>query len=296
MARYRIDERTADRLLSGKLSPNDAPNGLAPVAEIVRKALSPASPSELAHGAAVISMAAVVSSEAGSSNAAALVGTRNQRRNMLTKLLTAKAAAAATAAALGLGTAAAAATGSLPGQGASHASSTAVDVLAANGTTNDGHGGGNSKSPIVIGGVSFSATGPGNGHAVPGLCSALESQFAQDPNSPSFTHAKPFKTLISKTGGTPAAANTWCKANTSAASRADGTETETPDTDANQPPGTGAPNSHAPSSTPPVQTPNTGGTGTANNASGGASGPGTSTADGNSGGHSSAGSGNASGH
>jgi hypothetical protein len=283
MARFRIDERTADRLFAGSLSAHDAPNGLGQAAELVRRALAPANPSELAREASVVSMAGAVSSEAMLNTAMAPVSAHTRRRNMLTKLLTAKAAAAATAAALGLGTAAAAATGSLPGQGASHASSTAANVLAANGSNNNGHGG--SKSPIVIGGVSFSATGPGNGHAVPGLCAALESQFAQDPNSPSFTHAKPFKTLISKTGGTPTAANAWCKANTSAASGTD--NSEPPDTDANQS-GSGSANSHVPSSTPPVPTPNT--------ASGGSSGTATSIGDNHSGGHSSAGSGNASGH
>jgi hypothetical protein len=292
MAKFRIDERTVDRLLSGGLSANEAPEGLGQVAVIVKRALAPASPSELAREASVVSMAGAVSSEAMLNKTTAPGGAHTRRGRMLTKLLTAKAAAAATAAALGLGTAAAAATGTLPGQAASHASSTAANVLAANGS-NSGHGHG-SKSPIVIGGISFSATGPANGHAVPGLCAALEAQFAQDPNSPSFTHAKPFKTLISKTGGTAAAANTWCKANTSLAPGAD--NAESPDTDANQPSGNGSSNSHAPTSTPPVQTPNTGGTGTANNASGGASGTGTSIANGKSDGHSSAGSGNTAGH
>jgi hypothetical protein len=215
---------------------------------------------------------------------------------MVSKLAALRAAAITAAAVLGAGTAAAAATDSLPGQAASHAPSTVSPVLAAspsnNHTSNRNKPGGASKAPVVIAGVSFPATGPGNGHAVPGLCTALESQFAQNPNSPSFTHAKPFKNLISKTGGTPTAANTWCKAHTSTASDPD--NSESPDTDANKPSGTGSANSHAHSSAPPAPTPHPGSTSTANTASGGKSSA--TTANTNSAGHSSAGSANAKGH
>lgn len=309
----RIDDRTVDRLLSGGLTADDAPPGLGNVAEIVRSALVPGKPTELARETSVVSMAAAVSSEAMSSYAPAPGGARTPRRRMLGKVLTGKAIAAATIAALGLGTAAAAATGSLPGQ-ASHGSAT--NVLTQGSTNNNSGGnhnsssqnGANSKAPIVIAGVSFAATGPANGHAIPGLCTALEAQFAQNPKSPSFTHAKPFETLISKTGGTPTAADSWCKANTSNSGLNADTQNNEPPTTESANSHTSTPpvstpnnhdksstNSHAPTSTPPVSTPNSGGTGTADTASGGSSGTGTSTAGIASGGHSTDGSGNASG-
>jgi hypothetical protein len=115
----------AERLMTGRLSPGDAPASYAGLAGVFEALRSPASSGELGAQATVVAaMTAEVRNHVPAS------GQINPRRHpVLTKLLTAKVASAATVAVFGLGTAAAAATGSLPGQ-TSHANSHASTGLA----------------------------------------------------------------------------------------------------------------------------------------------------------------------
>lgn len=108
MNRYPLDDATADRLLSGAVSPEDAPPGCAGLAAAIRTALGPAQAGELAGQMAVVTAAAAAVHSAPTPH-------RTLRRNrMLPKLLSAKVAAVAAAATLGAAGVAAAATGHLP--------------------------------------------------------------------------------------------------------------------------------------------------------------------------------------
>jgi hypothetical protein len=116
--RLALDEGTAERLLTGRLDPADAPPGYTPVAALLAAASAPPDAEELAGQAAIVAVFAAAARSRP-------VGVRlltPRRSQVLTKLLTAKAAAAV----LGMlvtGGVAAAATGNLPApaQQAAHA-------------------------------------------------------------------------------------------------------------------------------------------------------------------------------
>jgi hypothetical protein len=116
-----LDEDTADRLLSGTVPPADAPPGYGEVARVVQAAVAPV----LLEGEAA--MVAAMQAEMATSPKP------ERRKNVLTKLLTAKAAAIAITGTLSM-TGAAAATGSLPAPAqevANHVASTVgVDLPA----------------------------------------------------------------------------------------------------------------------------------------------------------------------
>lgn len=104
--RRQAERELADRVLSGRVDPADAPPELAPVAALVRRAASlPAS--EPIDDALVAAMASAVAESPQPHT------TRRSRRPVLAQLLTAKVAAVALTATLGA-TSAAAATGNLP--------------------------------------------------------------------------------------------------------------------------------------------------------------------------------------
>jgi hypothetical protein len=120
MKRTRLDDRTADRILSGAVTSDDAPPGYAGVAGLLHSAADQPAAGGLTREAATVA-----------SMRAAILGhpvplTASRRRNVLKKVITAKAAAAAVVVVLGA-TGAAAATGALPDS----AQSTAKSVLSA---------------------------------------------------------------------------------------------------------------------------------------------------------------------
>lgn len=108
MPRFPLDENTVDRLLAGRIAPEDAPAGFDRIAGLVRAASGPTSPAEISREAMVVAAVA----EAARSYPSTAPRTP-RRKSMLAKLLTAKAAAAVAALTLSAG-AAAAATGNLP--------------------------------------------------------------------------------------------------------------------------------------------------------------------------------------
>jgi hypothetical protein len=114
--RLALDEGTAERLLTGRLDPADAPPGYSPVAALLAAVSAPPDTEELAGQAAIVAVFAA----AARPHSPQLIGPRRSR--VLTKLLTAKAAAAVLGV-LMTGGVAAAATGNLPApaQQAAHA-------------------------------------------------------------------------------------------------------------------------------------------------------------------------------
>lgn len=280
-ALHGVDD-VAEQLLNGRLPAQGAPathSGMAALFEALR---SPATAAELsAQTSIVAAMVAEVQTTAPS-----LTGPVTQRRRrVLSKILTAKVAAAATVAAFGLGTAAAAATGSLPGQ-TSHANSHASHGLAiasshtAAGTTNGkGHPSGSAGSSSPSG---ISPTGPANSQAQFGLCQAfLAAQNTSSSNpstSPPQYNSTAFKALIRQNGGSVSGTTTYCKGVVKPGKPSTSSDTGT---SSGQPPlSSGKPTSTpgANHGNPPVNTPNSGGTSTADSASGGASSAGSGNA------------------
>ena len=300
-----ISDDTAERLLSGRVPAADTPEPYRRLVSLFEIAAGAPTGAETAHKATVVAAAVAAIEGAvpvGAPHSPLASGAHTHRRSlMLSKLLTAKAAAVATVAALGLGTAAAAATGALPTQ-TSHANSHASAGLAIAASSSSGsHSGGTDKGQGKGSSGSSSTGAVTNTNAQFGLCTAF---LAHHPASTTPASSVPsdssrtFSALISGHGGL-AGTTTYCQKivsqhNTTATT--DDTSTGPNDHSStaggsNKPADTGRP-----ASTPPVSTPNSGGTGTADTASGGASSTGTSTANTSSGGASSAGSGNAGGH
>jgi hypothetical protein len=107
-----LDDMTADRLLSGAMSPADAPPEYSGLADLIQKLRASRPPVASSPPAAEQTLVAAMSAAVLSSPVAA--GPRRTAR--WSRLVTAKVVAAATVGLFGIGTAAAAATGSLPGQ------------------------------------------------------------------------------------------------------------------------------------------------------------------------------------
>jgi hypothetical protein len=116
--RLALDEGTAERLLTGRLDPADAPPGYTPVAALLAAVSAPPDTEELTGQAAVVAVFAA----AARSRPVGMRLLTPRRSRVLTKLLTAKVAAAALGV-LMTGGVAAAATGNLPApaQQAAHA-------------------------------------------------------------------------------------------------------------------------------------------------------------------------------
>lgn len=262
MNRIPFDERTADRLLSGQLAPDDAPPGLAGLASFARAAAQPAADGTAWSPSLVTAMAEAVTA----GETAPIDSSPNRRRSMLGKVLTAKAAAGLAAGILTAGTAAAAAAGALPGQASHHAQ---VAVSAATTATTGGSGTG-SDSPGASGAAhshgrhgassgtssaSIPLTGPANVHAQYGLCTAFlgfntrsssTGSVAPSPTTslPPQDSATPFRALISQNGSV-ANTITYCQGVVKNKPADDGT-TDTPDNasgDTGKPAGVGKPSS-----------------------------------------------------
>lgn len=313
MPRFLPGGDTYDRLLSGRLSPLDAPESLRGVAALFEAAAGPAAPQELARKSQVV--AAATAEVLSSLPPLQPIPTRS--RTVLSKILTAKFAAAATLAAFGLGTAAAAATGSLPGQ-TSNAGIHAATSLATASHQQPLGGGGSTHAPSSgnTANGSIPSTGRANIHAQYGLCTAFlgtgntqtNTGGGSSPSSPPKYNSAAFKALIAQNDGV-AGTTTYCQGVVSNHPGAAGTTGTGKPADAGNPvtaPGVGKPTDPGKPSnagTPPgavgsshgqapVSSPNSGGTGTA----GTASGEGISIAGTASNGASSAGSGNATAH
>lgn len=218
-----IDDRTADRILSGSVSPDDAPPGYEQVARVVRAAQAPASGAELANEQSVVSMAVAAISNPVQ---APLGPGSHRRRRMVSKLATVRAAAITAAAVLGAGAAAAAATGSLPTQtsnSASHGSghnttgsdpTSTTSTTTGSGNTTQANPNLNSTNPLNL-----PTTGPANFHAVIGLCRAFlahnsntspggGSTATPENNSTAFTDLR--KDAGNGTEASVAATVAWC--------------------------------------------------------------------------------------
>ncbi|MBI3648956.1 MAG: hypothetical protein HY240_09445 [Actinobacteria bacterium] len=220
MRRHQLDDDTADRLLSGRIQPDDAPPGYGEVARLIRAVSAPAKAEELAFQEQAIAAAV----EVVGSQAAHRPAPRSRRSFVRQKLLRAKVAGLVVAGTI-IGTTGLAFAGALP-DGAQNTASNALAKIGI--SVPSGHPASTGQD---ISGVATTtdSTGVDKGAEISGLASGGVSQAGQ--------HG-------------------------------------------------------APDSTPPVTTPNSGGTGTADTASGGASGAGTGTAGTDSGGDSTAGSAN----
>jgi hypothetical protein len=293
MAKYPLDDRTADRLLSGAMSPEDAPPGFDQVARVVGAVQAPASSGELAREQSVVSLAAAaVSSPVQTS----LTPEPHRRKRMVSKLATVRAAAITAAAVLGAGAAAAAATGTLPTE-TSHASSHASGLLTAGSNMTTTTNGSPNAKPSGSNPLNLPTTGPANFHAVFGLCTAfLAHNSTTSTAGPTTTlpenDSTAFTALRKDAGGgteaSVAATVTWCT---------NYLKTYSPGNSGSAPNGNGTtpskPSSPGNSGTHPSGTTSAGSAGTSNSASHGDSSAGTSTANNTSGGASSAGSANA---
>lgn len=301
MNRYHIDDAAADRLLSGQLSPEDAPPGYAGVAAMVQTAVGPTIPAELAHESTDVA-AGVAAVAAGPIP----LSTLSRSRSMIGKLLTAKVLAGTTAIAIGVGTAAAALSGALPTQATNHANAHAKAGLAT-AASHVGTGGAHasthatssssatSSSTAPTTPSSIQSTGIANSHALFGLCTAFLAGNASSSSGKDSSAA--FKALIAETGGSAATTMTFCSNFVMNNHPGGKPSTTGKPSSTGKPSTTGKPTSAGKSSHhAKVTTPNAGGTNTANQASGGASSHGTNTANTASGGASSAGSANAGGH
>lgn len=334
MHRFLPGDDICERLLSGRLSPLDAPDPLRGVAALFEAAAGPAAPQELARKGQVVAaaMAEVLSSHPQ-------LQTRPSRRKaMLSKVLTAKFAAAATVAAFGLGTAAAAATGALPGQ-TSHANSHAASGLAtAAAAAGSSANHGSSNHATSSGGTTSAkipSTGPANSQAQYGLCTAFlqatrtqagNNGASSPPPSPQY-NSTAFKALIAENNGV-SGTTTYCRGVVATHASTSGNAAAGQPSDTGKPANTGRPaNTGQPADTgkpattgrpagagqssdagahpsatgtthgqAPISPPSSGGTGTADTASGGASDAGASTSGAASSGASTAGSGNAPAH
>jgi hypothetical protein len=207
-----IDESTADRLLTGRLAPDDAPPGFVGLAAMIRAATGPATSAESKRDAAVIAAAlvAVRSSQP-------MYRSASRRRSMLSKLLSAKVAGLVAGAVLGSTGVAAAATGNLPAP-AQTAVSDAMSHVSVSVPSGNRHGAGHGKSEASHG---KSANGTdqtdANGNSQFGLCTAFlaapndhaNAQSGQNTNSGK-DDSTAFTKLIADNGGSVASATAHC--------------------------------------------------------------------------------------
>ncbi|HZU73168.1 MAG TPA: hypothetical protein VE990_10415 [Acidimicrobiales bacterium] len=194
MRRTRLDDRTADRLTAGAVTPEDAPPGYAGVAGLLQAARTGAAAQELPYEAATVA-----------SMRSVLLGhpvplSTSRRKKMISKVLTAKAAALAGVAVLGGGGVAAAATGSLPASVQSTVSSALshVDISVPN-PNHHGHGHGHgATSNGSTNDSSKSSTAP-NGQGLKGnsgLCNAA----THNKDSQAGTHSRVFSNFSTVVG------------------------------------------------------------------------------------------------
>jgi hypothetical protein len=230
-----LDPDTADRLLAGRVDPDDAPPGFAEVARVLRAAGAPARSDELVWEPWAVAVATRLIYQGPARSHVSSTGRSPVRSRMRSRFFRSRVAGLVVVGTLA-GTTGLAAAGALP-HGAQHAVSTVLSKM----------------------GISVpQATPQPTDVTHPASTGAEISQLARTTTATGVAKGAQISSLAS-----------------SGISRA------------GQHPSGGA---------PPVTTPNTGGTGTADQASGGHADRGTATADAASQGHSSAGSGNAADH
>src|SRR4051794_29327617 len=207
-----IDESTADRLLTGRVAPDDAPPGFVGLAAMIRAATAPATSPESKRDAAIIAaaLAAVRSSQP-------IYRSASRRRSMLSKLLSAKVAGVVACAVLGSTGVAAAATGNLPAQAQTAVSNAMshVDVSVPKGNSQGvGHG----KSAASHGKpANGSDQTDANGNSQFGLCTAFLAAPNDHANAQSGQNTKSgkndstaFAKLIADNGGSVASTTAHC--------------------------------------------------------------------------------------
>lgn len=293
MAKQWLDDQTADSLLAGHVSPDDAPPGYQKLSELVIAARAPGEAGELTHEASVVSLAAETARAIAKSEVGAPPRRSAQRTTALSRLFAAKAAAATAVAVLGVGTAAAAATGNLPRLTSPDPVSHTTSGLATGSASPS-----SARSTTTAGGpAGYTA----DGQTLFGLCTAYLARHPAAATGSSVQSA-PFKALTTAHGGDPGT-TAYCNAyvNSHQPGRRSTTSTSSttarPSTTTN-PSTTAEPVATTPStakatgkpaatthgkpadagsshSSAPVSTPNPGGTNTANR---GASGNGTDAA------------------
>jgi hypothetical protein len=192
MSRLSIDDATTVRLLSGRLSPEDAPPGFGGLARMVRAAAGPTTRAELARESIVVS-AAVAAVRSAPPNRPII----HRRTPMLAKLLPAKLTAVAVSTVLGAATAAAAA-GTLPNSAQSAASGALSHVgLSVPKPTNGSH-------PTTHGTVNPGALSTSSPVADLGTCTAFLSHSNAEAAGGASAHADSspaFSTLVAGHGG-----------------------------------------------------------------------------------------------
>jgi hypothetical protein len=207
-----IDESTADRLLTGRLAPDDAPPGFVGLAAMIRAATGPATSAESKRDAAVIAaaLAAVRSSQPIRRSAP-------RRRSMLSKLLSAKVAGVVAGAVLGSTGVAAAATGNLPAP-AQTAVSNAMSHVDVSVPTGNSHGAEHGKSGASHGKpANGSDQADASGNSQFGLCTGFlaapndhaNAQSGENTNSGK-DDSTAFSKLIADNGGSAASATAYC--------------------------------------------------------------------------------------
>ena len=256
----RLDERTADRLLSGAVSPDDAPPGYAGVARLLESAGSPAG-----NGAGSGREAATVAAmQAAVLGHLVPVPDAGEKRKVLSKVMTVKAAGVAAAVLLGGGTAAAA-TGALPApaqDAAAHVfSSVGIDVPNGGSHGPNAHSHGHADSHAA-GTDQSGGTGTGTGpssNALPGLCNAAKHNGTSTGHPPGKSTV--FSTLVCTGVSAPGNSGTSGSGDTGTTDDSgQGTSGDTPES--STPTGgsgtDGPPTSTPASGTAPVPTPNPG--------------------------------------
>ncbi|GAC1598258.1 MAG: hypothetical protein NVS3B21_23610 [Acidimicrobiales bacterium] len=245
MRRNPLDDRTADRLLSGAVTSEDAPSGYAGVAALLQQARTGSAGGVLARDATTVAaMSSVVLAHP-------VPVSTPRGKTMLTKILTAKVAAAA---AVGLlsATGAAAATNTLP----TSAQSTVSDVLSNVGISVPSPNASSAGHADKSGNTSKASTETPNDHADYGLCTAANASDGHaNPNSavPSST-----STTCPPRPGKPANAPSQGTANKPVDAPSQGTANKPASAPSGQP-STNSDTKPAPASgTAPVTTPNNG--------------------------------------
>lgn len=169
MRTIRLDAETANRLVSGQMSPDDAPPGYAGVAQLLAQAKTAPGASSAKELATVAAIGEAVRGHLQ------LPTPSTREKKMLAKVLTVKGAVVAVAVLFGAGTAAAA-TGSLPSQAqnAVHNALAHLDVSVPDGNANQNG---------TDHGQSSNHSGTQNSHAKPGLCNAAAHNGTTTPNA-----------------------------------------------------------------------------------------------------------------
>lgn len=286
----RLDDQSANRMLSGDMPVEDAVPGYGPVIRLLEEARSEIKAGPAANGgrASEQEVATVAAMQA------ALLGRvvpipDSRRTSMRSRIMAPKAAVTAGIILLGAGTAAAAVTGNLLPSHASHHAGTTKGIETTTGqvSTTTGPGDQGTSNGGTISPTSSSSGGP-SVQATFGLCTAFLAGSSNTGSSTTISGkyaSTAFKALIAAHGGTVAATTTFCQTyvKDDHPGKAPGSTTTTttgvPHTGLENPGSSHRPTGSDHGSSPnSVSTPNPGGAATANSASGGVSDQGTNTA------------------